>query len=401
MKYRLVTVHPFDPWGTKIGGIESFISTMLKHAPEDFELQLIGVTEDLIQRPIGRWQNLNFENKQLSFYPVSADLHPNRRSIIPLFLRFPLKLRHSGLSDPDALFLYHRIEPLALSSLLSRKNLLCIHGNPDEITGKTSEVKWRYIPWLYRFAEKRAIEKSQQTWVISQLGKSVLEGRYPAQKGNLSFLPTWYRDDIFACVPPDEKKVHRQNLSEKLHLPPSSRFILFAGRWEQQKNPLLAIESFSLMATKQPDVYLIMVGAGSLRTLMQEKINELNLQNRIIMMGMQPPLEVSVIMQGCEMFLLSSHFEGLPIVMLEALASGLPVVSTDTGEVKSVICRGQTGIAVSRMEAQPLAQALQDVLTHPDQFNSNECAKAAEAYRPKSILPGFFDEIRKNAGIVS
>ncbi|MBD3267062.1 glycosyltransferase family 1 protein, partial [bacterium] len=45
MKLRLVTVHPFDPWGTKIGGIENLIRSMIHHAPDDICMEVIGVTE--------------------------------------------------------------------------------------------------------------------------------------------------------------------------------------------------------------------------------------------------------------------------------------------------------------------------------------------------------------------
>lgn len=393
-----MTVHPFDPWGTKIGGIESFIRTLFKYAPDDFDMRLVGVTEDPFVRPVRKWHYLDYENRPVAFYPVLTDLHPNQRSLIPLFFRFPLLLNWVNLGDRNAFYLYHRIEPLAFASLHSQKNMLCIHGNPDEITGKSSEVKWRYTPWLYRIAEKYAVNKSHRTWVVSRLGETVLAERHPNLKERFAFLPTWYRDDIFRSASKEEKEYQRKIVTEQFQAPPASRFILFASRWEEQKNPILALESFNQIAAKYKNLYLIMVGTGGLNSKIKNKILQMNLGSRVKLAGMQTPSQLSAIMQGCDLFLLSSQFEGLPIVMLEAQASGLPVVSTDTGELKKVIRQGRTGRIVSAMNATSLAEGIEDVLDHPEHYHGEACANAVEDYRPKAILPWYFDEIRKIAG---
>ena len=168
MPSLLITVHPFDPWGSKIGGIESAIRSMLHHAPPEMELSLVGVTECPRERPVGHWQTLDFRGKSLRFYPLFSIENPNRRTWVPLFLRFALQLRFCPFDGSNSIVVYHRIEPLALTNPRSHARILCVHGDPREWIGSRSEVRWRYIPWLYRKMESKAIQKARRLLVVSR-----------------------------------------------------------------------------------------------------------------------------------------------------------------------------------------------------------------------------------------
>ncbi|MGC9326969.1 MAG: glycosyltransferase, partial [Candidatus Hinthialibacter sp.] len=272
MCMRLITIHPFDPWGNKIGGIETLIRLMLQYVSDDFDLSLIGVTEDPAARPPGQWQLLDFHNRTMCFYPLFAVDQPNRRTRIPLFLRFSLRLRRKRFRLDPAAVVYHRIEPLAFANIPSKFNVLCVHGDPREMTGPRSEVRWRHAPWLYRRMESRAVRKSHRLFVVSHEGVSYFQKQYPSKAQAVSFLSTFYRDDVFTLSSPSQTDQLRRRLIDRFQLTGDARFILFAGRWEEQKNPLLALQTFAALSARHPGVHLLLAGGGSLKPQMKAMI---------------------------------------------------------------------------------------------------------------------------------
>ena len=189
MTNSLVMIHPFDPWGSKVGGIETAIRSLIKYAPPDFSLSLIGVTENSALRSLRQWTTRDFEGVNLSFYPLFEVETPNQRTRIPLFLRFALALRSSGLNFPDAVAFYHRIEPICVSRNSGASNLLYLHSDPREWIGAHSEVRWKYIPWLYRSVEREAVRKSDWVFGVSRSTVQYLQERYPERGEQFSFSP--------------------------------------------------------------------------------------------------------------------------------------------------------------------------------------------------------------------
>ncbi len=388
---HLLTIHPFDPWGTKIGGIETAIRTMLRFAPSGCELGIVGTTENPSLYKTAQWYSLPFDKRALNFYPVISDTQPNRRRWIPLFLRFPLRLRMQGFNFKEDITIYHRIEPLAFSSIPSHRTALCIHGNPDEITGKQSEVRWRYLPWLYRRMEAKAVEKADCIFVVSRRGVDVLKERYPHMEPHIHFLPTWYMDNIFSPSVESETSIEQAMPVGRYN--PDKKYILFVGRFEQQKNPILAVDTFARVAKMRADCDLLMVGEGRLKGDIQQRIHQHKLSGRIHLLGSLDAVALADVMRICQAMLITSHFEGMPIIVLEAQGCGLPVVSTNTGETGSIIIEGKSGLIVKEPEEKQMTDALLNVIEHPEPFNPVVCVQAVAPFRAKKVLPDFFRTI--------
>lgn len=395
MTTRVCTVHPFDPWGSKIGGIETLIRSLLRHAPEDFRMEVVGVTENLAERPPRRWQTYRLGEQDVRFYPVFSVRKPNVRTRFPLFLQFPLRLRFTRLNLREAVAVYHRVEPLAFSTLPARANILFSHGHPREITGPTSEVRWRHVPRLYQAVESRAIHRADRIFVISRTGTEWLRERYPEKKDSIAFLATWYNDDVFWLASEGERERARLAFARRFHLDPAVRYVLFAGRWEAQKNPQLAIEAFARIAADRESLHLLLAGSGGLENVIRETARQTGMSGRIHFLGPLAAPELTGIMSFGEALLVSSNFEGMPILVLEALACGLPVVSTDSGEIRQVIQEGVTGAISADHTPESLAQALEKVLDHLSPGTHEACSQAAAPYRPRVMLPRLFEVFRE------
>lgn len=123
-------------------------------------------------------------------------------------------------------------------------------------------------------------------------------------------------------------------LSKKLQYGLKNRkYIITVGRMEHQKNPLFLEEIFWELSKVRNDCDLLWVGTGSMEAEIRNKIKEHGLEERVHLLGSRG--DVSELLGCADVFLLPSFFEGLPFVLIEAQASGLPCVASDviSGEV--------------------------------------------------------------------
>jgi len=137
---------------------------------------------------------------------------------------------------------------------------------------------------------------------------------------------------------------------------------LFVGRLEPQKAPLSLLEAFRAVAEALPDARLVIVGEGSLKRAVQERIVHLGLESRVELRG---PVEASAVLGEAHLLVLASIYEGSPHVVLEAMAAGLPVVATRVGGVPDLVRHGETGFLVPPGDVQALADRIVRILANP------------------------------------
>jgi glycosyltransferase involved in cell wall biosynthesis len=157
--------------------------------------------------------------------------------------------------------------------------------------------------------------------------------------------------------------------------------ILWIGRLERQKDPLLALD---VMAATM-GLHLIMLGEGSLRPAVERRIKALGLEDRVALYGHVAAIEP--FLAEADALLITSRYEGGPAVAVEALAQGVPVVSTDcsfllhdlitvpeAGRILTAREPGQLAVALQEVLAQPLAPEKLKALIAP--FDPHACAGA-------------------------
>jgi glycosyltransferase involved in cell wall biosynthesis len=143
---------------------------------------------------------------------------------------------------------------------------------------------------------------------------------------------------------------------------PHATVLTHIGRFATQKNHALLIEAFARVRTSAP-LYLLLVGGGELENTVREQVAQLGLENRVRFLGIRS--DVADILRASDAFVLSSRWEGNPMSVMEAMAAGLPVVSTAVGGVPELVREGETGLLVPSEDAGALARALQALVDDP------------------------------------
>lgn len=145
---------------------------------------------------------------------------------------------------------------------------------------------------------------------------------------------------------------------------PDDQVILCVGRLSRQKAPIDALEAFHLMLSSFPELKLrarlLFIGEGELRPELQRRVDELGLHHSVQLPGWRP--DVWRLMKSANALVLASHWEGLPNVIMEAQAAGLPVVATAVDGSHELIRDQLTGRLVPRGDINAMANALGEIL---------------------------------------
>lgn len=144
---------------------------------------------------------------------------------------------------------------------------------------------------------------------------------------------------------------------------PASPVLLCIGRLCAEKGHLTLLDA--LVALDRPDLRLILAGDGELRGLVDERIRRLGLSDRVTVTGWIGSDEVRRLITEATVIVQPSLMEGLPVVIMEAMAQGRPVISTFVAGIPELVQDGRTGWLVPAGDAESLASALAAALDTP------------------------------------
>jgi glycosyltransferase involved in cell wall biosynthesis len=155
------------------------------------------------------------------------------------------------------------------------------------------------------------------------------------------------------------EKVRAQKRQE-LGLPLEAPVIGTIGRLTQQKGYDLLLEAMVVLLAEMPEARLLLVGDGELASDLKTLAGRLGIAGAVCFAG--PRQDVESLLAAMDLFASSSLWEGLPTVILESMAAGVPVVATDVSGTRELVGDGVTGLLVPPGDAQALARAIRQVL---------------------------------------
>jgi glycosyltransferase involved in cell wall biosynthesis len=148
--------------------------------------------------------------------------------------------------------------------------------------------------------------------------------------------------------------------------PPRGNVLVNVGRLCEQKGQLLLLEAAGQLAAEGIDFELVFVGDGELRDPLERRIDELGLRSRVRFMGYRDSAAVRRQIVESRAMVMSSFAEALPVVLMEAMALGRPVVSTAVAGIPELVEAGVSGWLVPPGSVEALAGAMRAVLATPD-----------------------------------
>ncbi len=223
-----------------------------------------------------------------------------------------------------------------------------------------SSKKWLLKPkrWVYRLLYLKAAERISGYIAVSREVKQALVTEIGSIGDKVTVI--FNSVDIRRYHPDADKKVIR----EQLGFDKQARIISVVATFKEQKGHRFLIDAASELVKRYPDLLILFIGDGGLRGDLKRQTEEQKLVNHIQFLGTRQ--DIPDLLAASDLFVLPSLWEGLPMALVEAMASGLPIVATDVSGSRQAIQSGETGILVPPGDADELVEAITNLLTNPD-----------------------------------
>jgi glycosyltransferase involved in cell wall biosynthesis len=386
---RVLTVLPADPEQMRLGGIASFVRGFVKFAPDDFELGFLGLSG---ARTLGRWCEIAFEGRSLRFFPVGR-MPAGGRSRIPLAVRLTTALlRHRReFASRRWIPAFHRPGTDLAFPGRDRPMWRVVHLTVDDLTTTGSESRWRALGAPLAAAEGHSFARMARIYVVNQRAAEDYRTRYAGLADRFEFLPNWADPTIFQPTPGGAEE-RRAALRAGLGLRPDARVVLFAARLEGQKDPLLLARAFAALRAEDPELQLLVAGDGALAEPMRTELTAAGALEVTRFLGIVSRERLADLMRASDALAIASAFETGPTVGLEALATGLPVATTDVGEVAGLVARHGSGAVARSRTVEDMASAIRDTLAgDPAALRAAALAAAAPRLADRVLAPLYDD----------
>lgn len=309
------------------------------------------------------------------------------KRILPVFefLNYILNLRlwQKTISDGDIFFAASGSNHCALPFALLNKKFSLWIATPlyeDRINKIKKESLLRKLrdflslPILLYF-ERLIFEKAKRILVLSIYTRNKIIEKYKINSSKIEVVP----------YPIDTNKFHPLDYSQR-----KNDYLLFTGRLDdKRKNIPLLLTSFSKAKDQYPDLKLILIGEKPNKKLLN-LINELKISNSVKILGWLSQMEELLLYyQNAALFIVPSFQEGLCISALEALACGIPVISTRCGGTEDFIREGYNGFLVKNNDSEELSRKIIEFLGFDDdrkrRFSNYARDHILSNYSPENI----------------
>ena len=194
----------------------------------------------------------------------------------------------------------------------------CIVRSSNASNG--SGLKGRIIHKLMQYLYSKYVDVMISP---SDLAAEFLFGRKALNEGKVHFLHNAINYELFKF-----NALYRDTIRQEYGIIDNCVVVGHVGRFNTQKNHDKLIDVFKAFHMKHPNSKLMLIGIGNLEEKIRTKVAELNLTNDVLFMGLRS--DVNKLLSAIDIFVLPSFYEGMPNVVIEAQANGLPCVISDT-----------------------------------------------------------------------
>lgn len=364
---RIVIIAPVDPFQTVVGGTRNYVLNFIGAVQPDNKIVLCGYTD---QANTGKRIHDNVE-----FLPVIVNRKRKGRRFIPQSLKFVLKLytmRRAILSRGGVLH-FHRFD-YALPFLFPTKKakiVVYFHGTASKGYLMGEGIRSKLKGTLYLLLEHIILPRIDRIITVSHNDEKYYRERYPRLKDKITTIPVPLNLEDFNI------QNNRTVLRQRYGLPENGKVVIFAGRFSKVKGIDLIIRAFSLLNRDIPESHLLLVGKGEEEGNLRRLVSELNVKN-VKFLGSISHEVMPEILNCSDVLVLASHTEGMPTVALEALACGIPVISTRVGDVPRIIRNERIGFLIDDRDVNEIKELMKRALDTTGSFKEERVEVAGE-----------------------
>ena len=343
-KMHLILAENENYFNNRIGGISSYIKALILQSRKS-EITCIC---------IGSGFEKDRQINNVNYLSVSRINITNTLFFFRLFF-----FRMKNIQDKERIFHLHHpymIFPF-LKYLRQSKYILTLHSKQN-ISFQSKRNK--LTAFVYNFITRKSLRYYNHIIADNQELLNYFHSNFGFDISQSSVISPPVDLDVF-------KSLNRNALRQKKNLTDTDKLILFAGRVEKEKNLELLISSYRLLLYGMETIKLWIIGEGSELKRIQNYTNQLGLLN-VSFINTVSRSELAELMNCADVFALTSLHEGGPIVVKEALACNLAVVSVDVGDVANLIT-GLEGCFISDTNETDFAECLRKAIEHKSNTN--------------------------------
>ena len=229
--------------------------------------------------------------------------------------------------------------------------------------------------WFYR----RTMRRTDVVAAVCEAARQRFAHQGVRPRKRLLAVPNGIRVEAFAAAS-HERRLALRNV---LGLAADVRIVGSVGRLNPVKDQATLLSAFASAHAQLPDTALALVGDGALRETLRSQAAALGVADAVRFLGDRS--DVRQLLQGFDLFVLSSLSEGYSMALLEACASALPIVATDVGGNREIVVDGRNGALVPSANADALTDAMSALLREPERAERMGQAGRDWALREASI----------------
>lgn len=324
MSYKVLEVNVDDQGRS---GVYSLIVNVIKNKPKDVDIDIAAFE--------------NFENtadlNELAQYGTNVKyVGYSGNKLIKQYKIYKKLLRYLKQNKYDCVHIHSDVaNKLYIAGKAAKKagiSKIIFHSHASEVDGNYRKIKRQ----LHKLTRRKLKDIGTRFVACSDVAAKWMYPNINSQ--DITIINNGIDLDKFRF----NSKV-RQQVRKKLKLN-DNLIIGHIGRFSYQKNHQYIIEIFSKLVLHEPKARLLLVGEGPDREVIENLVKEKNLENNVIFYGLSNHVEK--LLQAMDVFILPSHFEGLPIVGVEAQTAGVPVIFSDQISKESKLTNNVTFLPI-------------------------------------------------------
>lgn len=183
----------------------------------------------------------------------------------------------------------------------------------------------------------------------------------------------------------------KASLYEKFHIPKNKPLITYIGRLDEEKHVHILVHALELLHWSGRDFHAVIVGAGNAESGLHDLVDTLRLNESVTFTGLVSDEDLVQLHRVGDIYVMPSPTELQCLAMLEAMASGKPVIAVDAGALNELCQNGKNGYLVQVDDIEAIAKGLTDLLDHPKRRASfaKKSLEIARKHDVKVVIPEF------------